>query len=267
LLSPNGELVASGSTNTTIRLWDPATGAVRGTLEGHSRALTAGLFSPNGKLLASGSRDKTVRLWDPAIGTERGTLKGHSGAVISVAFSPDGTVLASGSMDKTVRLWNLTTGTARGTLKGHSDWVSAMAFSSDGTLFTSGSGDKTVRLWDLATGAVHGMVETDTVIRKLSFSYDFRYLETENGLLHTGFLLPDTFYVQPESLRGIFVGWHWVAYKSENLLWLPSDYRKIPIAVWNSKLILGHESGGVILLGFDPAYIPLFRDDGRRSKS
>jgi WD40 repeat protein len=144
--SLDSRLLASGSGDGTVRLWDPVTEAVCRTLEGHFGWVRAVAFSPDGRLLASGSGDKTVRLWDPTTGAVRRTLEGHSDVVSAVAFSPDGRLVASGSADKTVRLWDLATGTVCRTLEGHSDVVLAVAFSSDGRLLASSSADKTVRL-------------------------------------------------------------------------------------------------------------------------
>jgi Tol biopolymer transport system component len=151
--SVDGKLLASGSQDKTVRLWDAATGAVLRTLTGHSDGVRSVAFSISGKRLASGSTDKTIRLWE-FTGAAPQILAGHTNEVMSVVFSVDRKLLASGSMDKTVRLWDAATGAALQTFKGHSDWVWSVAFSIDGKLLVSGASDKTIRFWDLATGAV-----------------------------------------------------------------------------------------------------------------
>jgi WD40 domain-containing protein/NACHT domain-containing protein/heterokaryon incompatibility protein (HET) len=150
--SPDGSIVASGSNDETIKLWDTRTGTEQATLKGHSGSVRAVAFSPDGSIVASGSNDKTIKLWDTRTGTEQATLKGHSDWVSAVAFSPDGSIVASGSNDKTIKLWDTRTGTEQATLKGHSDSVSAVAFSPDGSIVASGSNDETIKLWDTRTG-------------------------------------------------------------------------------------------------------------------
>ncbi|KAL5374572.1 hypothetical protein DPSP01_011851 [Paraphaeosphaeria sporulosa] len=91
--SRDGKLVASASSDKTVRLWDAETGAHRSTLEGHSDWVRAVAFSRDGKLVASASSDKTVRLWDAETGAHRSTLEGHSDWVSAVAFSRDGRLI------------------------------------------------------------------------------------------------------------------------------------------------------------------------------
>ncbi|KAJ6574321.1 hypothetical protein B0H19DRAFT_985970, partial [Mycena capillaripes] len=157
--SPDGQRIASGSSDKTVRIWDAATGTAIGEpLQGHDDSVQSVAFSPDGRRIVSGSCDKTVRIWDAATGAAIGEpLQGHDDRVQSVAFSPDGQRIASGSSDKTVRIWDAATGAAIGELlQGHDNWVRSVAFSPDGQHIVSGSDDKTVRIWDAATGAAIG---------------------------------------------------------------------------------------------------------------
>ena len=151
--SPDGETIASGSGDSTVRLWDAKTGQHNATLTGHTDWVNSVAFSPDGETIASGSGDSTVRLWDAKTGQHNATLTGHTDWVYSVAFSPDGGTLASGGEDNTVRLWDAKTGQEKAILTGHTSWVESVAFSPDGGTLASGSWDNTVRLWDAVIGS------------------------------------------------------------------------------------------------------------------
>ena len=171
--SPDGQTLASGSYDNTIRLWDVATGESLKILTGHTYEVNSVSFSPEGQTLASGSGDNTVRLWDVSTGETLRTLQGHTIFVLSVAFSPDGETLASGSRDRTIRLWDVSTGETLKTLRGHTDFVHSVSFSPDGETLASGSADNTIRLWDVSTGETLRTLQGHTFsVRSVSFSPD-----------------------------------------------------------------------------------------------
>eukprot|EP00505_MAST-04D_sp_SCG-Rhode-Island_P003613 Stramenopile-MAST_4_protein_3613 len=87
--------------------YEPAGGACRMTMAGHSSPVTSVSCSPDGASIVSGSRDKTVKVWSVESGECVTTCKGHSGEVTSVSFSPDGASIVSGSWDKTVKVWSV----------------------------------------------------------------------------------------------------------------------------------------------------------------
>ncbi len=155
--SPDGQTLASGSWDKTIKLWDVATCENTATFKGHSNWVRAVAFNPKGKTLVSGSEDGTIKLWDVTDdeNQEPVTLKGHTGSVACVAFSPDGKTLASGGEDQTVRLWDVATGKITNTFNGHTDWVQSVAFSPDGKILASGSADRTIRLWSVSVATEH----------------------------------------------------------------------------------------------------------------
>jgi WD40 repeat protein/uncharacterized caspase-like protein len=148
--SPDGKVLASGSGDQTIKLWDVASGRELRTLGGHTSSVSSVTFSPDGKTLASGSWDHTIRLWDVASGRELHKLEGHTRSVTTVAYSPDGRTLVSGSVDNTIRLWDTASRKMLRMLEGHTESVSSVAFSPDGKVLASASRDKTIKLWDVA---------------------------------------------------------------------------------------------------------------------
>ncbi|MCL1468092.1 protein kinase domain-containing protein [Argonema galeatum] len=180
--SPDGEILASGGGDSTIKLWELKTGNQIKTLSGHLSGVNAIAFSPDGKTLASASTDNTIKLWDANTGMPLHTLIGHSGWVSSVAFSPDGQTIASGSYDNTIKLWDANTGELRQTLTGHSSWVFAVAFSPDGQTIASGSFDNTIKLWNAITGEKKQSLTGQSLrVRSLAFSPDGQMLASGTG--------------------------------------------------------------------------------------
>ena len=173
--SPDGQVLASGSKDYTIKLWDVGSRREIATLEGHSDLVYSVSFSPDGKVLASGSDDKTIKLWDVGSRREIATLKGHSDAVGPVSFSPDGQVLASGSKDYTIKLWDVGSRREIATLKGHSTYVISVSFSPDGKVLASGSYDETIKLWDVGSRREIATLKSGDVI-SVSFSPDGKVL-------------------------------------------------------------------------------------------
>lgn len=185
-ISPDGETVAAGGEDNTIKLWSLGKGNQPKTLGNlltqHTGWINALAFSADGQILVTGSSDRNIKIWD--LGTGKlirtlGNLFGKDwGWVYALAISANGQFLVSGHGDKTVKIWNLKTGRHLYTLVGHAAWVETVAISADGKLIFSGSGDKTMKIWQLKTdGRISGTLietinaHTDTV-KALAISSD-----------------------------------------------------------------------------------------------
>ena len=137
-ISPDGRLVAAGSLDTVVRIWDVQTGQLIERLRGHLDSVYSVAFTPDGRGLVSGSLDKTLKYWDlrPILARQGSNgvkpaskdgdnakclmnFTGHKDYVLSVAVSPDGQWVVSGSKDRSVTFWDSRTATMQCMLQGH----------------------------------------------------------------------------------------------------------------------------------------------------
>ncbi|GBG33838.1 Guanine nucleotide-binding protein subunit beta-1 [Hondaea fermentalgiana] len=184
------EVVLSGSSDGTIRIWDKASGdCIQTILAGgvtvcglatHENFVVAGLYDQatgvrvfdrttgkkchelhdaseevfsvamNGRHMVSASRDRMVRVYAVPSFELVHVLQGHSDVVHAVALEED--LVVSGSYDHTVRVWDAIKGDQLHVLLGHSGRV--LSVSLRGVVIVSGSADKNVRVWNANTGAL-----------------------------------------------------------------------------------------------------------------
>jgi WD40 repeat protein len=146
--SPDGGLLATGSEDRSIKLWDLETMACIKTFKGHTYWVQDVAFSLGGNQLASAGKDKIVGLWSVKTGDYR-PLKGHTLGVTRLAYSNKGDILASGSRDKTVRLWDSGSGQCRGVIQNFPGSVFGVAWvpSTDENYLVTGCEDGSVLKW------------------------------------------------------------------------------------------------------------------------
>ena len=166
VFSADGTLLATGSQDDTVKLWDTRTGKEIRTFIGHSEDVTGLAFSPNGKYLASGSGHGIVKLWDTRNGQELSSLKAHQDKIMTMAFSPDSQTLVTGSwgyhkavsFQHPVKLWDVTTGRKLHEFKAEvstenkfssGSQLNCVTFSPDGQILAAGRHDGNIFLWNL----------------------------------------------------------------------------------------------------------------------
>jgi WD40 repeat protein/transposase-like protein len=150
--SPDGNTVASGSSDGILHIWNWAVGTELCALEDHSDWVSAVAWSGDGSRLVSASADRTIRVWDIGGRRQFSCHRGHDGDVFCASFSPDGRRIVSGSEDGTVRIWDAASRAKLARLRGHTGIIDEVVFSRDGRKIVSTARDSTVRLWDACTG-------------------------------------------------------------------------------------------------------------------
>lgn len=169
--SPDSTMVALGGERMVISLVNVMRGITYHTV--HGKKFTEVAFSPSGKEFATADIDATIQLWNISSKTEIKTLGGHTGMITSLTFSPNGKILASGSLDASIILWNITTGDILHNLTGYVLGVTDLAFSPNGEVLASASFIEYVKLWNVTSG---------TVLQTILFASSNPWEGGQNGL-------------------------------------------------------------------------------------
>ena len=171
--SPDGNWIASGSDDDTVKLWNGGSGSFARTLAANGPfPVTALAFSHDSTILAAGYTDGSIWLWNPANGALVRTINlywggktNNLGKIASLSFSPDGQYLAAGSGDLYTRIWKVSDSTMNQAWVKNAGPVQSVAYSPDGTMLATGSQDKTVQVlttsgWGNVSGAAVTLVPT-----------------------------------------------------------------------------------------------------------
>lgn len=177
-LSPDGSLLATGSKDNMLRLFNIQNGNELYHIE-YGDWVNGVDFSPDGRFVATASKDKTIRLIETANGREVFRAL-HNGEVRMVIFSSDGRLLATASRDHTARLIDVMTGKELRQIK-HGDEVFNIAFSPDSRVLATASRDNLARLIDTKTGKVLAQVDHGAEVTHVTFSADGRLLATASA--------------------------------------------------------------------------------------
>ncbi|MEE4195871.1 MAG: serine/threonine-protein kinase [Anaerolineae bacterium] len=201
-ISPDGNLLAAGSSDGIVYLFDAITGETVRKIKGHSDYVSDVAFSFDGRILASLGAGGDLKLWDAASGDVISILDGQVSNLWSIAFSPKSLVLATGSNvgdrssnlwdpdneftdpggDGAVRLWDISSGELLHILWGEGrSSIRSVAFSPDGATLAAGS-EGAIRLYDVASGASLSPLEGHTTfVNRVVFSPDGDTLASGDG--------------------------------------------------------------------------------------
>jgi len=181
-ISPDSKLLASGSQDTSIRLWSLHKCTWWRTLEIHNKPVTSLAFSPDKPLLASGSEDNQVILWITKTCEAARTFTDHNNPVFSLAFSENGQILASGGWDNYINLRQVFGRSLPTRLPANSGGIALLAFSSDGQTLVS-CGDKTVNVWNINTRSlIYSLTAHSDLVISIAISPDGQTLATCGGM-------------------------------------------------------------------------------------
>ncbi|MDJ0508825.1 MAG: hypothetical protein QNJ64_06195 [Crocosphaera sp.] len=152
-VSPDGEILASGTDDGMLSLWNLETGQFKQSLShNHNDWIISLAFSPNGDQIASASEDTTICISDVKTGKHLHTLRGHTGRVWSIDFHPKLPWLVSGEMGFNVRIWNHQSGECLQEFQGYTQEIKPITYSPNGKILAVGTNQGIIYLKDSLDG-------------------------------------------------------------------------------------------------------------------
>jgi WD40 repeat protein len=134
--SADGVVIATASSDKTVRLWNGNTFALEATLTTSAPVASVAIrpHGSSGPAIAAGTTDGSVHLFSLASNKPLMRLNAHLESVLALSFSSDGRFLATGSRDGTTNVYSLPDAQLRASIRGVTSSDSAYAFAPSGEL-------------------------------------------------------------------------------------------------------------------------------------
>jgi WD40 repeat protein len=174
--SPDGNTIASGSVDDTLRLWSVNQTRLIRTMPGHPFPITQLRFSPNGTILFSGSTDGVIRVWQVSSGILQRSFEGHTGRITGMDISEDGKWLVSSAEDFTVRIWRLPNGAPVQVIDEGMSGITCVHFTPDSQSIAWGEDNGTIRVRTLRGNWLQVLRNTSQPVTSLDIMTDGKTL-------------------------------------------------------------------------------------------
>lgn len=263
--SSNGKYLVSGSEEDTVKVWDVVKHPYPCTLSlmGDGSGVTSVAFSPDNQRLASASENGIIKIWDAITGAREATLKGHGQPrITTISVSPDGQFFASLESAGLGRVWGVKVWNVKaGLLEAFASTrvpATSMDFSTDSRHLAVMIDNNVANIWSAATGkwtTVQDMkrncypLQIDGMSMQIITLADTIRLRVPSSLSKDSLPAPDP-PNYPRQSYGISADGIWITYKDRNILWLPSQYRPIEIAIGSSLVVLRCHSQQIVPIRF-----------------
>ena len=148
-LSPNGKVLATVSSDNTVKMWRYPEGKLLASLGGRARHAWDVAFSPSGHMLVTGGTDKLIRIWRLREGASPGIDAAGDERPTALAASRSGRMLASGTVNGGIHVWDVVSGRELAASPGHHGAVESLSFAPEESLLSSAGRDNRIRVWRL----------------------------------------------------------------------------------------------------------------------